>query len=1122
MDSFDQLLEQIDAFIRKFYKNKMWKGLIFFVGVFLLSFLVTTTLEYFGRFNSGLRSVLFFSFIALNGYLCMAYFVVPLLRIYSFGKRINRYQAADIIGTFFPEVSDRLKNTLQLRHDLDSNTGNLELLRASVLQRSGELNVFSFGSAIDLTANKKRVLYLVPLFIVFVAIGIISPNYFVSSTERVVNFSQNFVPKAPFSFVLDKFDASIEEGEDVLVNLILRGDELPESVYIIGENGKFLMRKTGMHRFAAVVKKPVKSGSFYFEANEFVSDRFSYKVFGKARIGKMTASLVYPSYLGKENEVVENVGDLAVPEGTTITWSLATKNTKHVDILFNSRKESFKESGFSLTKKLKETSRLGVFLYNYFTPTIDSSWLTIDVIKDAYPTIHVLESLDSLRSGMRFFTGSVSDDYGLVNLSFVYTIISEDGNKRTNRMKVSSVSGVSDKFDFAVDFRREELKLRDKIEYYFVVSDNDGVNGSKATSSDKWSYVLPTLEELSEIRNAEQTKVIDDLAALNKRAQDFQKNMEQLKKDVLNAKKSDWNKSNKLNQLKEEQKSLLESLQESKELMNKSLEEKNQLSEVDKALLEKQEMIDKLLESLMDDELRSLLDQLQKLMDANDKKELKDKFEEIDRSSEEMNKQLDRSLEMLKRLQVNEKIDDVEKLLNDLAKQQEDLNEKWKNKELSKEDAAVKQKEINDKFQAIQKQLQELKSLNKELEKPMDLGDTQSDEEGIQEDLEGASDALDKGKDSKASDKQKAAAQGMKELSDKLNSKQEEANKKEEAEDINSLRSILESLVALSFDQEYVMLRFRKVNSSDPAYRRLGRKQRSIMDNTLSVRDSLLALARRQPKIASFVDKELKAIESNHRLAVEDVDEYRSRDLGVRQQSVMNAYNNLALLLNESLESMQSQMKDDSPGNGSCDKPGSKGKPKPGSGMSNQDMKQMLKKQLDQMEKGQNPGGKKPGDKPGDKPGGKSGEGGMGMPGMGNKEIAKMAAEQSAIRQRLEQLKNELNKEGKGEGNKLNPLLKELENQEKDLVRKKWNAEMITRQKNILTRLLESEKALMERGFEEKRESNSAKDVPLGNKIRMDEYIKQKRGQVDVFRSVDPLYRKYYKDKAYEYFNEGL
>ena len=84
-----------------------------------------------------------------------------------------------------------------------------------------------------------------------------------------------------------------------------------------------------------------------------------------------------------------------------------------------------------------------------------------------------------------------------------------------------------------------------------------------------------------------------------------------------------------------------------------------------------------------------------------------------------------------------------------------------------------------------------------------------------------------------------------------------------------------------------------------------------------------------------------------------------------------------------------------------------------------------------------NPGGNKPGDKPGTKPG--SGQQGMGMLGLGNKEIAKMAAEQTAIRQRLEQLRNEMNKEGQGKGNQLNPLIKELEQQEKDLINKRHN-----------------------------------------------------------------------------------
>ena len=208
-------------------------------------------------------------------------------------------------------------------------------------------------------------------------------------------------------------------------------------------------------------------------------------------------------------------------------------------------------------------------------------------------------------------------------------------------------------------------------------------------------------------------------------------------------------------------------------------------------------------------------------------------------------------------------------------------------------------------------------------------------------------------------------------------------------------------------------------------------------------------------------------------------------------------------------------------GSGSCNNPGGKGKPKPGSSMNPGDMKQMLKKQLQQMEKGPNPGGEKPGDQPGQKPG-QTGQSGMGMPGLGNKEIAKMAAEQTAIRQRLEQMRNELNKDGKGKGNQLNPLIKELEEQEKDLINKNFSKDLIKRQKEILTRLLESEKALMERGFEEKRESTSGKNENYGNKIRFDEYNKQKLNQIELLRTVDPVYRKYYKDKANEYFNQSL
>jgi hypothetical protein len=205
-------------------------------------------------------------------------------------------------------------------------------------------------------------------------------------------------------------------------------------------------------------------------------------------------------------------------------------------------------------------------------------------------------------------------------------------------------------------------------------------------------------------------------------------------------------------------------------------------------------------------------------------------------------------------------------------------------------------------------------------------------------------------------------------------------------------------------------------------------------------------------------------------------------------------------------------------GNGSCENPG-KGRPKSGQSMSTGDMKEMLKKQLEEMQKGSNPGGNKPGSKPGSAPG-KEGEPGQGLPGLGTKELARMAAEQTAIRQRLEQLKQELNKEGKGLGNQLNPLLKELEAQEKDLLLKRVNPQTIQRQKEILTRLLESENAIMKRGYEEKRESQSAKDLEKGNQIRFDEYKRSKWNELELIKSIDPSLQLYYKQRSDAYLNQ--
>jgi uncharacterized membrane protein YesL len=71
MSAFDRLLEQIDAFIRKYYKNEMLKGVLVFVGFLLSSWLLVSTLEYFGQFSSTVRFILLISFVLGNGTFCL-------------------------------------------------------------------------------------------------------------------------------------------------------------------------------------------------------------------------------------------------------------------------------------------------------------------------------------------------------------------------------------------------------------------------------------------------------------------------------------------------------------------------------------------------------------------------------------------------------------------------------------------------------------------------------------------------------------------------------------------------------------------------------------------------------------------------------------------------------------------------------------------------------------------------------------------------------------------------------------------------------------------------------------------------------------------------------------------
>ncbi len=115
-------------------------------------------------------------------------------------------------------------------------------------------------------------------------------------------------------------------------------------------------------------------------------------------------------------------------------------------------------------------------------------------------------------------------------------------------------------------------------------------------------------------------------------------------------------------------------------------------------------------------------------------------------------------------------------------------------------------------------------------------------------------------------------------------------------------------------------------------------------------------------------------------------------------------------------------------------------------------------------------------------------------------------------------MNEELGNDGKNGSGQLDQLQKEMEKTETELVNKQLTNEMLKRQQEILTRLLEAENAERERETDNKRESNSAKDLVKHLPPEIEEYLKKKQAELELYKTVPPNLKPFYRDLVEEYF----
>ncbi|MBR0170871.1 MAG: hypothetical protein IJQ14_08600 [Bacteroidales bacterium] len=1135
------ILSALDAFVRKYYKNLLIRGVLYAVGIVVGLYLAAVLLEHFGWLSPLGRGLIFWIGLAAVAAVTAWLVVRPLLKMYGVGRRIGHEEAARIIGQHFPEVDDKLLNLLQLMDGSELGTENSDLLLAAIEQKTAQLRPVPFLSAINLKGNRRYLKYALPPLVALVLLLILAPQTVTEPSKRIVNYQTVYERPAPFHFRVLNDDLTAQQGSDYRLEAVAEGDAVPAEVNIVLDGKRYRMQQTGNGEFAYQFSKLQRSQTFVMEGGGVTSAEYRIEVLPNPTVLSFRMVLSYPAYTGRESETLVNLGDAAVPEGTTVRWLFQTQDADslHFEVEGGKWKVENAVDGngrVEVSRRVMQNTDYAfcvskvAYALSGIPHWSDTLKYALTAIADAVPLIVVDEVIDSLHPDRRLFHGRIKDDYGFTRLVFVHRTVNTSDTTRNavSEAEIALNGQASQEFFFSFNTAELILSPGDELTYWFEVSDNDAIHGPKTARSQQFEIKIPSEEELDRMLEQSSSDVRQSAEVQMGELQKLQQEINDMMRRLVDKKELNWQDKKELQQIAEKQKQVREMMKQ----MQQQIQENNRLEqkyrEQSEQLIEKQRELDRLMNEVMDEKMKETMAEIERMMQEMDKKKVQQELEQLKMDNTELEKQLDQNIELMKRLEVEKKVEQTIQKMDRLAEEQRKLaeeTERAKGKD-QKEQLQEKQQQMNDRFQQLKEDIDQIKKDYKDLDPSTDFKVPTELEQKVEQRQKEAQQSLQKGKNKDAGKQQKQAADEMEQLSDALAEAQVAAEQEDLAEDAEEVRRLLKNLVRLSFNQEELIGDLNAIYIQDPKYQTIIARQNRVRDDFRNVEDSLRSMAKRQLTVASAISREVGLVNTNVGKSLSGLLEMNQTFYGTQRnttsarsmQYAMTSLNNLALVLAESLDQMQNQMrqnnqkmksgqcKNKGKNQQQCNNPGKKPSPKSMRQMQEELNKQMeaLKKQLDKQGKEQN------------------GRHQIGKQQSMSEEFAKMAAQQEMIRRMMQEYGQEMKQQNAGNSKlakEIDQMMKQMEQTETDLVNRTITQQTIQRQQQIMTRLLQHEKAEMEREKEERRESREAGDLySQPSPAELEKYNRQLKPVSDQLRTVSPTLSPYYRDKVNDYF----
>ena len=1077
---------KIKAYTQRYVLRALSAGLLRFLALGTGLYLLLVGVEGLYWLPALARSLLMILFCISLGFLFIKWLLKPLLWCLGLKQPLDREHAAQQIGEHLPGVRDKLLNFLQLQSLKHPNSPSLR--QASLEQRASLLTPLPLEKTLSLKPLKRLLPYASVSLLVALLLWILFPYFLSHSSLRLLQPHKTFLPPAPFSFLLLNDLLQGFAYEPFTVTVKVTGREKPKQVFLTSSLRQWKMTPTDQaHTYSHTFASLTESLRFHVEAESIRSLPYHIKIRHRPMLNTGFIRLQYPRYIGKKADIIPEIKNLSLPEGTHISWQLQTDHTTKVTFQLAeqappSDTKQLSKNTFTYEMTLgKKDLKYHLLLHNAHGQNKEQLSYVINSIPDRYPQLFPQTFTDSLLYRHIVLAGRAEDDHGLSRLRLEYR--KNDQPIQTQPIGIAREPLSSFYFVWSTDSLN--LNAKDQLRYRLVVSDNDAINGPKQTRTAWKTWQLPSEKEQQErLKQKEQQAQI----SLN-RAKTASENMRQrwhrIREQLKVKKELSWQDRQNIEKTLKKAAIQKQKQQEIRQRYQEFVQQQAQFEKVYEKHKDKINALKKLFDELLDEKTKALYEKLQEQLSQNQGlNELQKTIQDIHQQEQLFDQELNRTLQLFKRLKVDLQIENIKEKIDNIKEHQDKLLQP------NPPTSTPSQAQLREKTRALKEELKTLEKLNQDLKRPLPLPTSvwQQDLNDIEQNMKKAEQHIKQNKNPQS--EQEKAKEKLEQLAKNIAQTQQKMS--QQALDLNQkqVKKLLQNIINISFEQEELLKQLPSAKVNSKTYTELTRRQLNLQEATQPNLDSLNLLAEKLFKIEPNLNRYVQSTE----LGMEETSRalrIRNPYLGlIKQQKTMTYVNEIGRILDDLLDQMDQQAKGQGSSSGGKQKQPASAPPN-----SLSELQKQLNQRLRELKKND----------------GKQNQNSL------SETFSKMVMEQERLRREVEDMmKKPENKLGEQQ-RRLQSIVRDMKKTEKDLANQHLRQDLLRRQKNIETRLLDSEQA--ERS---QKESNQRKASPAAQDFlnKIPEELKKYRpqhNQIESFQYQNLPLLPYYEEAVRRY-----